>query len=249
MSTRIRKSQCLLAAAVVAGGVVAVPATAQDVPETEVVSTARATPNKAGTPRDPQGVALTASARLIVEPGFDPPIVTSVDILVGKGLDWDGTPYAKCAKAVLDRTGPSGCPPKSIMGSATATGMADRVAAHLKVVFVNGGTARTYAYATLDNPARVQTTLVVRRTPLKSAVWDHRESVEIPKTLQVVAGVPVRFSAITMKVGGKPYAPEYISSTSCPRGGWKYQVTAHYLYDLLGLTDQDVHAGSIACTR
>lgn len=220
----------------------------QEVPDTDIVSTAKATPNKAGTPKDPRGVTLNASAKLIVEPGFDPPIVTSLDILVGKGLDWDGTPYAKCSKAVLDRRGPSACPPESIMGSASATGMADTVAAHLKVVLINGGTARTYAYATLDNPARVQTTVVVKRSPVKSSVWDHRESIEIPKSLQIVAGVPVRFTAVKMNVGGKPYAREYVSSTSCPKGGWKYQVTAHYLYDLIGVTDEDVHAGSIACT-
>jgi hypothetical protein len=247
---RIRKCHGLLAAAVVVGAVVAVPALAQeDLPDTSIVSTAKATPKNAGTSKDPQGLSIAAAARLIVEPGFDPPIVTGIDILVGKGLVWNGEKYTKCSKRALDRQGPKGCPRTSIMGAATATGMADTVPAHVKVVFLNGGADRRYAYATLDNPARVQETLVVKVTKLNSSKWDHREAIRVPKTLQVVAGVPIRLTSIRFKIGGKPYAKEYIASTSCPRGGWKYQVTAHYLYDLLGRTDDEVSTGSIACTK
>jgi hypothetical protein len=247
---RIRKAHGLLAAAIAVGAVAAVPALAQeDLPDTRIVSTAKATPNQAGTPKDPQGTSITASGKLIVEPGFDPPVVTGIEILVGKGLVWNGDKYAKCSKRALDRQGPKGCPRTSIMGSATATGMADTVPARLEVVFFNGGADRRYAYATLNNPARVQETLVVRVTKLHGSKWDHREAIRVPETLQVVAGVPVRLTSIRFKIGGKPYAKEYIASTSCPRGGWKYQVTAHYLYDLLGRTDDEVSAGSIACTK
>jgi hypothetical protein len=246
---RIRKSHGLLTAAVAVGAVAAVPAMAQDLPDTRIVSTAKATPNKAGTPKDPQGTSITASGKLIVEPGFDPPVVTGIEILVGKGLIWNGGKYTKCSKRALDRRGPKGCPRTSIMGSATATGMADTVPARLKLVFVNGGTDRTYAYATLNNPARVKETLVVTSRKLNSSKWDHREAVRVPETLQVVAGVPVRLTSIKFTIGGKPYAKEYIASTSCPKGGWKYQVTAHYLYDLLGRTDDEVSTGSIACTK
>lgn len=242
----------MAAAALLLGAVAVVPALAQEpdqeVPETHIESHAVATPNKAGTPKDPQGMRVKASARLIVEPGFDPPIVTALDILIGKGLHWERAKYAKCSKATLDRKGPRACPPESIMGSALATGMADTVAAHLKVTFVNGGTKQAYAYATLDNPARVQTTLVVKSTPL-GGQWDHRESVKIPESLQIVAGVPVRLTDVKMDIGGKPYAPDFVNSTSCPDGGWKYQVTAHYLYDLLNVTAQDVHTGSVPCRK
>ncbi len=248
---RIRKPHGVLGAVVAVGAIAVVPAMAQDqdLPDTRIVSTAKATPNKAGTPKHPQGMSVTASGRLIVEPGFDPPVVTGIEILVGKGLVWNGGKYVKCSKRALDRRGPKGCPRTSIMGSAVATGMADTVPARLKLVFVNGGTDRTFAYATLDNPARVKETLVVTSTKLSSSTWGHREAVRVPETLQVVAGVPVRLTSIKFKIGGKPYAKEYIASTSCPRGGWKYQVTAHYLYDLLGRTDDEVSTGSIACTK
>lgn len=247
---RIRKSHALVAATVVAGAVAVVPAMAQDdLPDTRIVSTAKATPNKAGTPKHPQGLSVAASGKLIVEPGFDPPVVTSLEILVGKGLVWNGGKYAKCSKPTLDRQGVKGCPPKSIMGSATATGMADTVPARLDVTFINGGVDRKYAYATLNNPARVQTTIVVESTTPHGGPWDHRESVIIPQSLQIVAGVPVRLTSVKFKIGGKSYARDYVASTSCPKGGWKYQVTAHYLYDLLNQTDQRVSTGSIACTK
>ncbi len=248
---RIRRSQGLLAAAVAAGAVAVVPAMAQeeDLPDTRIVSTAKATPNKAGTPKEPRGVAITASGKLIVEPGFDPPVVTGIEILVGKGLLWNRGQYARCSKRTLDRRGPKGCPRTSIMGSAIATGRADTVRARLKLVFVNGGPDRTYAYATLYNPARVEETLVVTSTKPNGGTWDHREAVRVPKSLQVVAGVPIRLTSIEFEIGGRPYAKEYIASTSCPKGGWKYQVTAHYLYDLLGRTGDEVSTGSIACTK
>lgn len=247
---RIRKSHGLLAAAVAVGAVAVVPAMAQEaLPDIRIVSAVKATPNTAGTPKDPQGMMITGSAKLIVEPGFDPPIVTGLDILIGKGMTWNRSQYPKCSKPTLDRQGPGACPPKSIMGSAVATGRADTVPARLKVIFINGGPDRAFAYATLNNPARVQTTLVVESTKLKGSTWDHRESVHIPESLQIVAGIPLRLTAIKFEIGGKPYAEDFVASTSCPRGGWKYQVTAHFLYDLLNQTTDEVSTDSIPCRR
>jgi hypothetical protein len=247
---RIRTPHALLAAAALAAGaVVVVPAIAQDLPETRIVSTAKATPDKAGTAKHPQGISISASAKLIVAPDFEPPIVTGVEILVGKGLVWNSDKYAKCSKEVLDRHGPKGCPRTSIVGSATATGKADTVAARLDVVLINGGGNRKYAYATLNNPARVRETIPIESSRPHDGTWDHREAFSVPRSLQIVAGVPLQLTALKMEIAGKPYAKDYITSTSCPSGGWKYQVTAHYLYDGTGRTADDVSAGSIPCTK
>jgi hypothetical protein len=246
---RIRTPQGLLVAAVLVGAVAVVPAIAQDLPDTSITSTAKATPSKAGTPKDPQGISITASAQLNVAPDLEAPIVTRVEILVGKGLIWNDSKYAKCSKEALDRHGPKGCPRTSLIGSATATGMADTVAARLDLIFFNGGKGRKYAYATLDHPARVRETLVLDSSTLSGGTWTHRETVNVPRSLQIVAGVPIRLTRIKMAIGGKPYAKDYIASTSCPAGGWKYQVTADYLYDGLGQTADDVNTGSIACTK
>lgn len=249
---RIRTHHGLLAAAAVATAVV-VPAMAQDaqdLPATRIVSSATATPNKAGTPKHPQGMKITASARLIVPSDVEAPIVTGLEILTGRGITWTHGKYAKCSKQTLDRQGPTGCPRTSLMGSAIATGNADTVATHVDLTFVNGGPGTTYIYATLTNPARVRETLVLTTTPLSSGPWGQRETVSIPRSLQIVGGVPLQLTAIKFTVGGKSYAKDFIANTSCPRGGWKYQVTAHYLYESLGgRTTDDVGTGSIKCTK
>jgi hypothetical protein len=245
---RNRIAQGVLVTAAAAGAGVVVPALAQDRPETRIVSHATATPSKAGTARHPRGIAISASARLIVEADFEPPVVTSIDILVGQGLVWNRDKYDRCSQATLERRGPRGCPRTSLMGTATATGQADTVDARLDVLFYNGGEKRIYAYATLDRPARVREVLVVKSLPVPGPLWGHRESVDIPRTLQIVAGIPLQLTRLKMSLGGKSYAKDYVTSTSCPRGGWKYQVTAHLLFVGLSQNDQNVSTGSMACT-
>lgn len=250
---RIRTHHGLLAAAALATGAVVVPAmaqNAQDLPATHIVSKARATPNRAGTPAHPQGMKITASARLVVPPDVEAPIVTGVEILTGKGITWTHGKYATCSKQTLDRRGPGGCPRVSIMGSARANANADTVATHVDLTFVNGGPGITYIYAKLDNPARVRETLVLKTASLRGSAWGQRETVSIPRSLQVVGGVPLQMTTIKFSVGGKSYAKEFIANTSCPGGGWKYQVTAHYLYESLGgRTTDDISTGSIPCTK
>lgn len=223
------------------------PALAQDSAAVTVESSAVATPSKAGTPAHPRGVALRAKARLVFPPDTDPPVVTGIEIRSAPGLDWHGEKFVKCAKSVLDARGPKGCPRESIMGTATATGRADTVSARLDVVFVNGGARTTYAYATLNRPARVRETLVIHTTRFKSGPWGHMEAVAIPRSLQIVAGIPLALDRITLSIGGKSYAKNYIASTACPSGGWRYQVTAHTATG--DQTAANVGTGRISCTK
>jgi hypothetical protein len=247
MKTRAPQALAAVAAAGAVAAVV-VPAFAQDQPATRIEAHAVASPSRAGTPKHPRGLAISASARLITAPDLEPPIVTGIDILVGRGLIWNRGGFETCSRATLDRRGPSGCPKASIMGTATATGRADTVPATLRVTFANGGPDITYAYADLDNPARVRETLVVRTARPKAGIWGEHESVSIPRSLQVVAGVPLNLNDIRFTVGGKSYAKDYIVSTRCPKGGWRYQVTAHELYDSSGATAGSRVSGAIACS-
>jgi hypothetical protein len=238
----------LIAATVAVGSFGVAPAAGQDhLPVMKLSAKATATPSKSGTKRNPRGVTIQATAKIDSEPGYEPPIVTGVDILVGKGLVWNADDYAKCAKRALDLKGPDGCPKKSIMGGATATARADTVITHPDVVFVNAGWKQTFAYTTLYQPALVETTIVVKRTKL-SGKWDHQETIQVPRILQVVAGVPIQLMSANLRIGGKPYARNYIVSTSCPKGGWKYRATAHYLFST-GATSKDSFDGSIPCTK
>lgn len=247
---KIRTPHGLLAAAVVAGAVAVVPAIAQDLPETRIVSHAKATPSKAGTQKHPQGVSITAAAELMTPRDMDPPIVDRVEILVGKGLIWNDDKYTKCSEQVLRRHGPGGCPRTSLMGSATATGMADTTAARVDLLIFNGGERRKYVYATLDHPARVREVLTVESSKLQgSGTWAHRETINVPPSLQIVAGIPLRLTKVRMQIGGKSYAKDFVASTSCPQGGWKYQVTANYLHDSPDQPANNVNKGSIPCTK
>jgi hypothetical protein len=241
---RMRALWVNLVAVVVAGAVVS-GAAAQDLPDTTIWSKVRATKVKGG---DSRGIAISAKSKITTEPGVEPPIITGVDIWIGKGLVWAGGNYATCSKRMLDRKGPSGCPKRSIMGSATATAWADTVVTHPDVVLVNGGQKRVFAYTTLYRPSLVKETIVVRETKA-SGPWAHKESFRVPENLQIVAGVPIRVTALSLKVGGKPYAPEFISSKFCPAGGWRYKATAHLLYDLLAVTDQETVTGTIPCPK
>jgi hypothetical protein len=247
---RIRTPKVLLTTAVVAGAIVVVPAIAQELPETRIVSTAKATPSKAGTAKHPQGISVTAHAQLITPTDMDPPIVERVEILVGKGLIWNDGKYTKCSKQILDRRGPGGCPRTSLMGSATATGMADTTAARVDMLIFNGGENRKFVYATLNNPARVRETLIVESSKLSgSGAWGHRETIRVPPSLQIVAGIPLRLTKVTMQIGGKSYAKDFVASTSCPQGGWKYQVTTNYLHETPEQPASTVNTGSIPCTK
>lgn len=244
----VHRTLGLVAAAVGAVGSVGVaPAAGQELPDMKLSAKAWATPSKAGTKRHPRGVTINATAKIDVEPGFEPPIVTGVDVLIGKGLTWNADDYVKCAKPVLDRKGPKGCPRKSIMGSAKATARADTVLTTADVVLINAGWKRTFAYTTLYNPAFVQETIVVKRTKM-SGKWAHRESFQVPENLQIVAGVPIQVTAAKLRVGGKSYARDYIVSTSCPKGGWRYRAVAHYLFST-GATSDESFDGSVPCTK
>ncbi len=249
---KVRKSSGLLAGAIAASTIVVATAMAQvvpdqDLPDTKLSADVTATPSKAGTQRNPQGIAVTGTGKIVTEPGFDPPVVTAVDIQVGRGVLYRGDDYVKCSKRVLDREGPKGCPRESIMGHAIVTARADTVNTAIDAVLFNAGSKRMLAYATLDNPARVQETVVVKTVDM-TGKWRYRDTFRVPKKLQVVAGVPIQATGIKFEFGGKPYAKGYVSTTSCPRGGWKYKVTAHYLFDLTGQTSEDTLTGSVPCT-
>jgi hypothetical protein len=248
-SPRVLGASLLAGAAAVA--VAVVPALAQDATQsaTRIEASARASPSKAGTPRHPVGLAVTAQASLITAPDLEPPIVTGIDIRIGKGLTWNRGGYTTCSKAVLDRSGPKGCPKQSVVGTAYATGRADTVPAKVDLTFFNGGKDIAYVYAVLDNPARVRETLTLRTRQLTGpGPWGEAESVSIPRSLQIVAGLPLNMDRIKFTIGGKSYARNFIASTGCPKGGWRYEVTAHYLYESSGATSGNTTSGSIACS-
>jgi hypothetical protein len=246
---RLRKSLIPAVLAAVTGSAVgAASASAQEErPKTVVTAKMAVTPNTAGTVARPQGVVVRGSVQVVSEPGFDPPIITGEDILFGEGFSYNGDRYPRCAKVVLDFQGPEGCPPGSIMGSAWGTGRADTVLANMKVILFNAGAARLLAYTTVDHPARVRRTIVLSTQNLIGA-WRRQSSFLVPTNLQVVAGIPIQLNNLHFSLGGRRWAKDYITTTSCPAGGWRYQASLHYLEDRLGAISDDHVTGTVPCT-
>lgn len=247
---KLHEAPSLLVAAVAVGAIVVASAPAQDVPESQdpaaadLSASVRVTPSKAGTKQSPQGVTITAASRITTAPGFDPPIVTGIDLFLGEGFSWNAGEYVKCSEHVLDREGPGGCPNESIMGSVIATARAGSLNTKPEITLVNGGETRLFAFTRFDYPARVQETIAVK-TADTTGRWHYKGTLRVPKNLQVVAGIPIQTTRMKLTIGGRPHARDYITTTSCPQGGWKYQATTHYLYDATGQTGRDTVSGTI----
>jgi hypothetical protein len=239
--------------AVVAGLTLAVVLVAPSVaqaPVTSITVDAKVTPNKAGTKRNPQGVTLSGRIRWESEEGIEPPIVTAFDTLISKGGVYNGGKYPKCAMAKVNRSGPGACPKKSIMGSAKGSAYADDVITRPKVTFVNGGAKNICAYTVLTNPARVRTCVPGKITKLSgNSKWGYRVVFRVPRSLQVVAGVPIALRELSWTVGGKPWAKDLIATTSCPKGNrWPFEIETHYLYED-GSTSSSKYADAVRCRR
>ncbi|HTE59120.1 MAG TPA: hypothetical protein VK631_02140 [Solirubrobacteraceae bacterium] len=181
---------------------------------------ATVTPNKAGTKQHPQGVKLAFTATFQIPEAYDPPLVDRVTVLFPKGGLYNGAKHPRCSENTLARRGVAGCPKGSIMGKGTAKAMADDVPTYPKITIVNGGPTRVYFYTVMTNPARVQVPVVGKVTKL-SGRWSYRLETQIPKSLQIVAGIPIVLHELTM-AGGKG---DWIATTSCPADKrWPYHV-------------------------
>lgn len=227
----MRRLPASIAAAVVVGAVAVAPAAAQapTIPTTDFSVNVKVSPNNAGTPKKPTGVKISGQGQWSTEAGFEPPVITGADILIGKGGVYNGGKYAKCSKATLNKKGPKGCPKKSIMGTATGDAWADTVVTHPDVVFVNGGAKKMFFYTTLYHPTLVQEPIQVNIKKL-TGKWRYSAKLRVPESLQVVAGVPIALTKFNFKIGGKKYAKQYFATTSCPKGGWKFQTKTYYAY-------------------
>ena len=99
------------------------------------------------------------------------------------------------------------------MGSGTATAFADTVPTRPTITVVNGGARTVYFYTVLNNPAHVQVPVVGHITRA-GGDFTYRLSATIPPNLQVVAGVPIKYSSLNITAG----RGTWLSLTSPPAG-------------------------------
>jgi hypothetical protein len=212
------------AGAIVAGALIATPAVGQDVP-TIISGKVTVTPSKAGTPKKPQGHKLRFNVKWETPGDVEKPIVQKADVWFPQGSLYNGAKYPKCSESVLNRHGPSKCPKGSIMGTGSGTAWADDVITRPKITVVNGGANKVFLYTTMNNPARVQAPVPGTITKLSGGKWRYKLHLEVPRVLQIVAGVPIALRDLTITVGHK----DWVASTGCPRDGrWPFEVQTYY---------------------
>ena len=204
-----RVGVAVLAAAALLG--VATLAFGQDVVPIKVSAVVKVTPNKAGTPRHPQGVKVDVRAKIDIPHDYDPPLVQSVTSGLSKAGVYNG---AQVPDLQLRRrwsaAGCRTCPARSIMGHATGTADADGVKSYPKVTIVNGGAHFVYFYVVLSTPARVQQPIAATITKLTSARWQYRLDFKIPRNLQIVAGIPLRAEGFHATFGREDWIATHV---------------------------------------
>jgi hypothetical protein len=222
------------------GALLAAFAFAQDEVPIKITVTTKVTPNRAGTPKHPQGVRIDVRAKIFIPSDYDPPLVQHVDVWFPKGGLYNGAKYPVCNLRLLARRGPSVCPPKSIMGHGTAKARADTVFTYPKITVINGGASRVYFYTVLRVPARVAEPVIgdIVRLP-GNPRWSYHLRVAIPRNLQIVAGIPLRLDELHGTVG----RGNWLATTSCPSDHrWRYHAESTFSTGQLVKYD-----GSVGC--
>ena len=200
-------------------------------------------PNRAGTRKHPQGVRLKAAIKWQSLGAADQPIVTKFLLQFPKGAKYNGGHVTSCSRQRVN-FGPEKCPKASIMGTGTGTAYADTTRTHPKITVVNGGKNIVYFYTVLNNPARVQEPVIghVKKT---SGKYAYSLSVSVPSNLQVVAGVPIELTSLSVNAGkGK-----WLETTGCSGGKWPFQLTTSYLNNNTGQTGSSTDASSLPCHK
>jgi hypothetical protein len=234
------------AAVLALGAVFVAAALAQEQAGTEVTVKTTVTPNKAGTKKHPQGVKLGFKVKWTSDEGVEPPVITAATVLLPKAGYYNGGKYPSCSASTMNRKGLSACPKKSIMGNATGVAFADTALTRPKVTIVNGGKNKACFYAQLTNPARVNlcAPVTISKTTGK---YGYKMRITVPRSLQFVAGVPIALRDFTGSIGGKSYAKDWITTTSCPKNKkWEYSLETEYLYED-GHTDKSSYVGTTPC--
>jgi hypothetical protein len=232
------------AAGVLAVGAVEVATTIAQGGPTTITVDAKATPNNGGSKAKPQGHKISAKITVTTAGDVDHPIVQSGDVFFPKGSLYQGQKFTSCKKAVLSRSGPDGCPAKSIMGKGSGSANADTVEAGPKVVIINGGKNLVWFYTTLQRPARVRAAIAGKLTP-QSGQWAYKLHFVVPDSLQVVAGIPITLNNLTASAGFKSWAKQWLATTSCGAGN-KWPFEAHLQLS----TNQTVnYTDSVTCKK
>ncbi len=211
----------------------AVPGSAQepenftDTPPNLTTFTAKATvtPNRAGTPKNPQPVVIRTSAQAVTEPGYERPIFQGGYALFPRAGNYNGDDFPRCSRKTLNLYGTERCPKGSRIGSGTGVAYADEVVTKPRIEIFNGGNKLALAYVTLYRPALVREAIPVRIQELPRGKWKYKASFSVPEVLQIVAGIPIAAGSLEIKIG----RGNLLETTSCPKSRrWPYEIRGRF---------------------
>lgn len=203
------------------------PENVTDTPPNLTTFTAKASvaPNRAGTPKNPQPVAIRTSAKAVTEPGYERPIFQGGYALFPRHGNYNGDDFPRCDRRLLNLYGTERCPKGSRIGSGTGVAYADEVITRPRVEIFNAGSKLALFYVTLYRPALVREAIPVRIKELPRGKWKYKASFSVPEVLQIVAGIPIAAGSIQIKIG----RGNLIETTSCPKSRrWPYELRGYF---------------------
>lgn len=153
----------------------------------------------------------------------DGPRLIGLTVLLPRGLAFHGDRYPTCTQRTIRRHGAKECPLRSVVGTGGGSfGVPpqDPYATRPNVVYVNGRGARIWAFTTIYTPVVVQAAMHIDMRRLRHRHWGYRLRLRVPTVLRFVGSTPVRFSGLDLNLGGRRYAPSYVTlDRACPRWG------------------------------
>jgi hypothetical protein len=205
----------LVLVAVAATASVALASSAIAQTDDGVVLDVTAKPSNSGTKKKPGNVSLDFNAKVNL-PGTT---VEVIDVLLPKGLKFSGKGFKKCNVDDLLAVGVTACPSGSKVGSpGTANALAGPA----------GAPVNFDVYPFVQNTSTFAFYLSQQAGPLQSVVFGkitnggRKLSITIPEELRRPGGLDATLVGLDQTFKGKAGKKKYIvSSTSCPKGGWK----------------------------
>ena len=205
----------LISVAVVATASLALAGGAFAEPNDDQASlTVKASPKDAGTTKKPTNVKLTFGTKVNL-PGTT---VNTIQVLLPSGLKFSGKGFKKCNLDDLAASGPSACPSGSKAGSqGTANALVGPANAPLNFeVHPFVGNATTLYFYLDQQPVGVQSVVQGKITNSGRTL-----TITIPQELRQPGGLDASLTGISQTFSGKAKKNYIVSSTKCPKGGWK----------------------------
>ena len=157
------------------------------------------------------------------QPGGLPPILDRAVVSFPYGSQLNSRLFPGCAPNTIARRGPGACPAGSKVGSGHVDGVGDTVRQRLRLTLYNGPGGRSIVFHLRGtSPLRIDSAFAAPLRTLRGGRFNYRLTVDVPPSLQRIAGVDVAVEEFvttvkaSRRVGGRRRG--YIETALCPPG-------------------------------